>query len=133
MIDQILKRAIGSTLTRYIFAGGLSFAIELSIILLLIKALNTESPVAITIGFWVGLIVSFLLQKLLTFKDTRLKLSHLSTQTFYYGALVLVNYIFTLAFTLLAAPLIGLVVARTLALVITTAWNFVIYKRIIFN
>lgn len=133
MLHKYLLWLQKSTILRYIAVGGISYVAEMTILFSLINILRLGNVVAISIGFWSGLIISFLLQKILTFKNNELSPKRLRNQTIYYGALVLVNYGFTIALTTVLSPIMGIAVSRTIALVITTIWNFIIYKKIIFK
>ena len=133
MISRLIRQVKTSTLLRYIIVGGTSYAIELSVLLLLVHVLHFNTTLAVSIGFWLGLVISFLLQKFLAFKNTDTRARRLTIQTVYYALLVLFNYGFTLLFVHLLEPFIDLSIARTLALIITTAWNYVIYKKVIFT
>ena len=133
MLSRLIRQVKTSTLLRYIIVGGTSYAIELSVLLLLVHVLHFNTTLAVSIGFWLGLVISFLLQKFLAFKNTDTRARRLTIQTVYYALLVLFNYGFTLLFVHLLEPFIDLSIARTLALIITTAWNYVIYKKVIFT
>ncbi len=132
MISRLIRQVKTSTLLRYIIVGGTSYAIELTVLLLLVHVLHFNTPLAVSVGFWLGLVISFLLQKFLAFKNTDTRARRLTIQTVYYALLVLFNYGFTLLFVHLIEPFIDLSIARTLALIITTAWNYIIYKKVIF-
>ena len=133
MISRLIQHIKTSTLLRYIIVGGTSYAIELSVLLLLVRVFDFNTTLAVSIGFWLGLVISFLLQKFLAFKNTDTRARRLTIQTVYYALLVLFNYGFTLLFVHLLEPFIDLSIARTLALIITTAWNYIIYKKVIFT
>lgn len=133
MISRLIRQVKTSTLLRYIIVGGTSYAIELTVLLLLVHVLHFNTTLAVSIGFWLGLVISFLLQKFLAFKNTDTRARRLTIQTVYYALLVLFNYGFTLLFVHLLEPFIDLSIARTLALIITTAWNYIIYKKVIFT
>ena len=133
MISRLIRQVKTSTLLRYIIVGGTSYAIELSVLLLLVRVFHFNTTLAVSIGFWLGLVISFLLQKFLAFKNTDTHARRLTIQTVYYALLVLFNYGFTLLFVHLLEPFIDLSIARTLALIITTAWNYIIYKKVIFT
>ena len=132
MVSRLIRQVKTSTLLRYIIVGGTSYAIELSVLLLLVRVFHFNTTLAVSIGFWLGLVISFLLQKFLAFKNTDTHARRLTIQTVYYALLVLFNYGFTLLFVHLLEPFIDLSIARTLALIITTAWNYIIYKKVIF-
>jgi putative flippase GtrA len=117
---------------RYIFVGGISFFIEISFIYLLI-AIGFNEVLAVAIGFWLGFIIAFILQKIFAFKDTAKKIKHVAKQTMLYSALVCINYAFTVLGVAILYPILGLFISRTLILLITTGWNYVIYKKVIFK
>lgn len=128
-----MKKLFENSLIRYILVGGTSFVIEIGVIFVLAKTLGLNSILSVSIAFWFGFVVSFLLQKLVTFKDGSRSVKKVLKQTIMYGSLVLLNYLFTIAFVWLFENILGLIIARTIALIITTGWNFVIYQKIIFK
>jgi len=132
MINNLKKLLKEKTIIRYIVIGGTSYAIELAVLLILAKLLHISPVLSVGVSFWVGLITSFFLQKFFAFNNKTLKAKHLLWQSVMYGALVLVNYLFTLWFVGLFNPVVGLVVSRTIALIITTFWNYFIYKYVLF-
>lgn len=119
-------------IVRYVVVGGTSYIIELACIYTLI-ALGISSVGAIAISFWIGLIVSFLLQKLVAFGDKRRSARAIASQSLAYGLLVLLNYVFTLGVVYIGTALVGVYIARTIALIITTGWNYLVYSKIIFR
>lgn len=127
-VHQLLDRPI----YRYIVVGVSVYALELVVIVALTR-LKFSAVFAVSVSFWVGLITSFLLQKLLTFSDRRTHHKIVITQLLAFGALVLFNFGFTVLVTKLLSPQIPPTVARTIALAITTIWNFYLYKTKIFN
>lgn len=130
-MKQALNRLSKSTLPRYIFVGGVSYVVEIIILILLFRFFGVDSTVSVAISFWFGLAVSFFLQKFVAFSN-RTNKSRTVAQAFFYMALVGVNYIFTLIFVELTTAALGLIAARTIALIITTMWNYLIYKHVLF-
>jgi putative flippase GtrA len=116
---------------RYVLAGGLSYAIELSCLLALHNLGHFSVEAATAISFWVGIVTSFLFQKLLAFQDYQKTINTITHQVVGYGLLVGFNYVFTLVIVALF-PANLIVFSRTLALLIVTIWNYLFYK-IIFN
>lgn len=100
---------------------------------LLIYGLKMTSVLAVGISFWLGFLIAFVLQKLIAFKNTDRSKKTVARQTLLYSGLVGVNYLFTLAFVAIFGPILGTIVARTIALIITTGWNYVIYSKLIFR
>lgn len=128
----MLKKYTKLSLVRYIFAGGISFVFELSLSLFIYKVLGIHPALAVSIAFWAGLILAFLLQKLFTFSDYSRTPLKLTGQTLSYGLLVLFNYSFTV-FVVSLADEKYFVQSRIFALACVTLWNYLIYKYIIFS
>jgi putative flippase GtrA len=117
---------------RYLVVGGGVYLLELGVIMLAQSA-GASGVLAVAIAFWTGLVVSFLLQKFFTFGDKRTHHKVVIGQFLAVTALVLWNFGFTLLFTKLTADQLPAVAARTIALAITTLWNFQLYRTSIFR
>ena len=117
---------------RYLFVGGFVYVCEITAILIAKHDGMGDIP-AVAMSYGVGLVLSFTLQKLLTFRDRRSHHRVVLPQLAAVTALVLVNFGFTLWVTALLHRDLPVVVVRTLALGITTIWNFYLYKTRIFN
>jgi len=117
---------------RYLLVGGSVYALEL-VVIVIAQRLGAGAVLAVGLSFWVGLVVSFALQKLFTFGDKRLHRRVLSMQIMAVSLLVIFNFGFTLLVTKLLYHELPAVVTRTLALGITTIWNFYLYKTRIFK
>lgn len=126
-----MKKVIPMHVVRYVLAGVLAYAVELLSILGMSHFLHFSAELATACGFWIGLPTSFLLQKIFAFKDYEKGIKTISKQLGAYALLVAFNYAFTLVVVALL-PESWLIFSRTLALVITTLWNFAFY-RIIFH
>ena len=120
-----------STFRRYVVIGFSVYIFEL-LVIVVAQRLGSSPIIAIAFSFWLGLIVSFTLQKFISFQDKRTHHKIVLVQLFAYSALVLFNF----GFTLLLAKIIGhhlpAVVTRSFALGVTTLWNFSIYRSRIF-
>ena len=116
---------------RYLIIGGSIYVLELLVIVVAQK-LGASAVVAVGLSFWIGLIVSFVLQKVVTFGDRRVHHKVLLPQILAFSALVLFNFAFTILVTKLLTPHVPAVISRTVALGITTIWNFYLYKTRIF-
>jgi putative flippase GtrA len=122
----------GSTTTkRYLIIGGGVYIFEL-LVIVIAEWSGLHAVAAIGISFWLGLLASFILQKLITFGDKRLHHKVLVPQLLAFSLLVLFNFGFTLLMAKLLAHVWPAVVIRTIALAITTIWNFYLYKTHIF-
>jgi putative flippase GtrA len=117
---------------RSLLIGGVVYIFELAVIVL--AEVYGASPVwAVAISFCAGTIVSFLLQKLITFGDKRMHHRVLIPQIIAMTLLVLWNLGFSVLLTKILEAHVPAVVSRTLALGVTTIWNFYLYKTRIFK
>jgi putative flippase GtrA len=119
-------------LIRYVIVGGCTFAFELAVILVA-RHEGVGAVWAVALSFWLGLLVSFVLQKLITFGDKRVHHKVVLPQFGAFAALVSFNFGFTVLMTYLFQHVMPVLVVRTLALLITTIWNFYLYKTKIFR
>jgi putative flippase GtrA len=130
-LDQ-LKNLIKRLNHRYLIIGVAVYLFELVVIVVAQK--RGASPLlAVGLSFWLGLIVSFILQKIVTFKDKRMHHKILIPQILGFLALVLVNFCFTLLLTKLISPPVPAILARSIALAITMVWNLYIYRSYVFS
>ena len=127
-IRHFLKTPVG----RYVMIGGSVYLFELLVIVVALHY-GASAVVAVGLSFWLGLIVSFVLQKVVTFGDKRVHHQVLVPQVASFSLLVLFNFGFTLVVTKLLSPPLPAVLTRTLALGTTTIWNFYLYKTRIFK
>jgi putative flippase GtrA len=117
---------------RYLIVGISVYLFEL-VVIVVAQALGANGVVAVGISFWLGLIVSFAIQKIFTFGDKRRHYKVLVPQIAAFSLLVLFNFSFTVFVAKLLTPAIPAVICRTAALGITTFWNFYLYKTHIFR
>ena len=132
-IDINPKTALSKPFGRYLVIGGSVYLLELVIIIVAQSAFHTSALVAVALSFWLGLITSFILTKFVTFGDKRTQSHILIPQLIAVTLLVLFNFGFTLLVTSLLKNILPAVASRTLALGITTIWNFYLYKTRIFK
>lgn len=117
---------------RYLLIGGSVYALEL-VVIVMAQTLGASAIVAVGSSFWIGLVISFLLQKIVTFSDKRAHHKILISQIIAFSLLVIFNFGFTILITKLLTPAAPAVITRTIALLITTTWNFYLYKTHIFK
>jgi len=125
---SLMRRPFG----RYLIIGLGVYLFELAVIFVAEKA-GTNSIVAVGLSFWLGLMVSFFLQKFITFGDKRMQHHILIPQLVAVCLLVLFNFGFTLGITHVLNDIVPATVSRTIALGLTTIWNFYLYKTRIFK
>ena len=117
---------------RYLLIGGSVYLLELLTILIAQRA-GASDVVAVGISFWLGLSISFVLTKLVTFRDKRMHARVLLPQITAFALLVLFNFGFTILVVKFLSSSVPPTVSRSLALAITTIWNFYLYKTRIFR
>lgn len=127
-----MQISLDTPLRRYLFVGTSVYVLELAVIVIA-QTLGASPVLAVGLSFWIGLLVSFLLQKIVTFGDKRTHRRVLVPQIVAFCLLVLFNFGVTILFTKLVSPPVPAVFARTAALAITTIWNFYLYKSKIFS
>lgn len=127
-LSDLIKRP-GS---RYLFIGGIVYLFELGVIVIT-QAYGASAVWAVAISYCLGTTVSFFLQKLITFGDKRMHHHVLIPQLVATTLLILWNLGFSVLLAKLLQHKLPVVVTRTLALGITTIWNFYLYKTRIFS
>lgn len=127
-INDLLKRPG----IRYVFVGGTVYVFELAVIVLA-QSYGATAIWAVAISFCLGTAVSFFLQKLIAFGDKRMHHRILIPQLIATTLLILWNLAFSVVVTKLLQHHLPTVVTRTIALLITTVWNFYLYKTRIFK
>jgi putative flippase GtrA len=130
VLDKFKK--LKPELKRYLVIGVSVYLFEL-VVIIVAQQLGASAVVAVGLSFALGLTVSFLLQKIITFGDKRTHHKVLIPQVIAFGLLVLFNFSFTILFTKALSSQIPAVICRTVALGITTIWNFYLYKTRIFK
>src|ERR1700729_2254478 len=128
----MLKKGLQNSLFRFFFVGGFVYLVDIGILIGMYAGLHTSRALAASASFWIGLLFSFLLQKLVAFQDYQKELKAISRQALWYGVLIVFNYVFTVIIVN-HFPGRDIVYSRTLAVAITTLWNYAFYKRIIFR
>ena len=122
---------LNSAKGRYLLVGGTVYVLEL-IVIVVASHLGAKPVLAVALSFWIGLCVSFVLQKVFTFGDRRTHHKILIPQVVAVSLLVLWNFGFTILVTRLLTSL-NPTITRTIALLITTVWNFYLYQTRIFK
>ena len=117
---------------RYLLIGGSVYVLELAIIWAA-QSVGLSAVAAVAVAFVIGTLVSFALQKLVTFSDKRKKARIVGVQLAATIGLVMFNFGFTVLCTALLQKHLPAVAIRTGALLITTIWNFYLYRTRIFK
>jgi putative flippase GtrA len=131
MINKLLPN-LQKPSHRYLTIGIAVYLFEL-LVIITAQHFGANNTLAVGLGFWSGLVVSFFLQKVVTFRDKRAHHRILVPQLVAFSLLVLFNFGFTLLVTQLLSDILPAVVIRTVALGVTTIWNFYLYRTKIFK
>ncbi len=129
-MNVIIKLFRTNQLFRYFLIGGLSFAVEMGILFTLRYVCHFSPVVSVGISFWVGFSVAYILQKVIVFKSTDYSKKVIAKQVTLTLLLVAWNYIFTLTVVHLLESVFSVIIIRTVVIIMTTTWNFYIYKII---
>ena len=127
-----LKKMLQRPGYRYLIIGGSVYAFEL-VVIVVAQKLGASPVWSVAASFCLGTLVSFFLQKLVTFGDKRMHHRVLIPQIIATTLLVVWNLGFSMLVTRLLQAQLPAVATRTLALGVTTIWNFYLYKTRIFK
>ena len=133
LLVLIAKKYLNTNLKRYIVVGGLSYLFEMTVILLLKKIFSLTNVEAVTISYWIGLGVAFILQKIITFSNLDKRLHIIGKQVIIYVVLVLFNYSLNILAVDIFARDSNVYLIRTLVILFCTLINFPVYKIIFSN
>lgn len=117
-------------LARYLVVGGVAYLFEMFCLVVLRQGFRFSDVVSVGVSFWLGLVLAFFLQKFVTFQNHDRRLHIVGRQAVFYGLLVAWNYLFTLGIVKLLAHDLSVYGARTLAILLITGWNFIIYRQL---
>jgi putative flippase GtrA len=113
----------------YLAVGGVAFVVDLGLLIVGRDALGWPLPVASAAAFWAGLLVSYVMQRFLTFRSQRSSWHSL----WRYGVLVAVNSLATVLIIALFDSIgWGYVVGKFVSTALTTLWNYAAYKSWVF-
>jgi putative flippase GtrA len=132
MLRTRLRSLQKSTTSRYVSIGLFVYVVEL-LVIVIAQHFGSSPTVAVAFSFWIGLLISFFLQKIVTFRDKRMHHKVLLPQIIAVSLLVVFNFGFTIEVTRLLKDHIPAVGTRTIALGVTTLWNFYLYRTRIFK
>lgn len=115
---------------RFLLVGGLSFVLDLGLLVLLHEVFGVALWAATPIAFIVSLVFNFLLQRAFTFRATNKK----SISAFKYLLLVAFNIVVT-DLIVVGFDALGwsYVYGKTIATGLTTVWNYFLYRHWIFR
>lgn len=135
MIKNKLATLVGMNFVRYVVVGAVSFVGDYATFITFYYVLHTGTAIAAPAGLVAGFILNFALNKLWSFQNKDTAPKQVAKQVVQYVFLVGINTVFTYYFveTLRTADIIAPKFSKVLASVLIVAWNYIIYKKIIFN
>lgn len=133
MILPPLNKAYLFFLARYLFSGGSAFAVNLSLFFIFTRYFHVWYLTASSLAFFISVIVSFTMQKFVTFRDRTTDKVHL--QAVLYVALLLFNMAGNgvLVFSFVELGHIPHMLAQVFSAGIIAVWSLVVYRSIIFK
>ncbi|MGY4540239.1 putative flippase GtrA [Arthrobacter sp. UYNi723] len=127
---NVLRILAQSSVVRFLIVGGLSFALDMGLLVILHEVLRVDLWIATPIAFVVSLVFNFLLQRLFTFRAT----NHGGVSAARYLLLVLFNVVVSdLIVTGFDALAWSYIAGKVTATVLTTVWNYFLYRHWIFK
>jgi putative flippase GtrA len=126
---------IHGSLIRFLVVGLCAFGVEYGSFYGFYASLHWRLYIANSISFILGLITSFTLNRLWTFKSSDAQYHKKAAHQFsYYAVLAAINFLLT---NLIVEGLVSLSlnaqIAKLVAMVTTSLWNYFLFKFIIFN
>ncbi|KKU82109.1 MAG: hypothetical protein UY07_C0003G0010 [Parcubacteria group bacterium GW2011_GWA1_47_8] len=133
MIVPAMNKARLFFLMRYLFAGLLAFTTNLSLFFMFINYFNMWYLTASTLAFILSVIVSFLAQKLVTFRDKTTDRVH--HQAAMYITIALFNVAANGGFMFSFVDLVYMpyMFAQVLSAGIIAVWSLAVYRYVIFK
>lgn len=119
-----------SKVVRYVLVGGFAYLAEIGLLYLLHDVLHVDPIISVTISFWLGFGLAFVLQKYIAFQNHERARHVIIRQLVWYGLLVAWNYVFTVAIVAALEAHVSVLLCRTFAIFMITGWNFLMYKKI---
>jgi putative flippase GtrA len=115
----------------YLVVGGLTVVVDIGLLALLHESFGVPLGVATTVAFGTAVVVNFLLNRTaMSSWGSR----GLTQHALRYGALVVANYVITLAVVTTAGH-VGdrYLVAKVVVVAVSTSWNFLLYRHWVFT
>jgi putative flippase GtrA len=129
-----MKIHLSESLVRYLVVGSAAFVVEYGSFYLMYSDLKKPLYFANSISFGLGLLTSFLLNRLWTFESKTEYKKKAAHQLSYYVILSLINLGLTnLLVGLLNADNVNPRWGKLIAMIITSLWNYILFKLIIFT
>lgn len=129
----MIKKVFEKRIARYLLGGAITVAFEYGSFYLLYILLDWNLLLANSLSFCVGLVSSFVFNRLWAFNESsfNLKIHHQAT---IYASLAFINLILNNAIVgLLHLAGTNAMLSKMVAIIMIATWNYFIYKKIIFS
>lgn len=126
----MLSKFFGHSAVRYLIVGGLSFAVDFGLLVLLHEGLHWDVGIASATAFLSSLIFNFAVQRKFSFGSAHK--THVSMIR--YGILVVANTAATVLIVQLLTPtVLGYMGGKVTSTAAMTVWNFFLYQHWVFG
>lgn len=125
----VIVRLYGNTILRYLAVGGSSFLIDFGLLYLFHEVFGVRLWISTGIAFLASFFFNFTFQKIFAFSSK----SHKGWSLVKYIALVLFNTVATIGIVAVLYTFIGWELAKVVATLLTTIWNYLAYRFIVFT
>ncbi|MGH7241555.1 MAG: GtrA family protein [Candidatus Saccharimonadales bacterium] len=115
---------------RYLFVGGSTLCIDLSVLIFLHGHLKVNLTLSTTAGYWLSVTYNFFMNRHWVFSAQQSKT--LREHALLYGCLLTVNYIYTVIGVNALTHHISYEFAKIVVIMVSIVWTYPIYKRYIF-
>lgn len=133
-LKSVSQFLFNSSFVRYVIVGVGSLAVDYGLLIIGYHVIGLDLPVATTIAFVIGLLFNFTVNKLWAFQSRSKTVARSFREITLYGLLVVFNLLFTNIFIYHVYQVgIGPEISKIITTALTTLWNFVIYKKVIFR
>lgn len=130
MLRRHSKFILNNEIVRFVIVGGISFAIDLGLLILLHEVFKVELWLATPVAFLASLAFNFALQRMFTFRAR----NGTSVSFIKYCLLVIFNtFAVDVIVNLVDWLGAGYQIGKVVSTVMITAWNFLLYKHWIFR
>lgn len=129
-----LIKKIPSSVIKYLSVGVVSVTVDYGLLLLFYRVLGIPLETATATAFIVGLVVNFVLNRMWSF-NAKPGRDNAIRQGVLYGILVLLNTVFTVLVVGSVSSYWNIPpeISKPVCVLLTTAWNYILYKKIIFK
>jgi putative flippase GtrA len=130
-LNKFIKFLYAHNFVRYLFVGGTTFMLDISVLILLHGKLQLHLAIATSLAYWLSVVYNFSLNRWWTF--SRSERESLRRHAALYGGLLATNYVFTIIFVSIVSNFIYYGFAKALAVMVQVSWTYYLYKNYIFT